>query len=89
MTKLILQKKLNQYRKWSFGTLNIRTGKENDDGAKMYSVAKEMSKTDLQFLLLQEVRWKGVGSKSVKSISESTHLLLSKLESYSNPMALY
>jgi len=40
-------KKFNQYRKWSFGTLNIRTGIENDDGAKMYSVAKEMSKTDL------------------------------------------
>lgn len=46
-------KKFNQYRKWSSGTLNIRTGKQNDDGAKMHSVAKEMSKTDLQFLLLQ------------------------------------
>ena len=59
-------KKFHQYRNWSFGTLNIRTGKENDDGAKIYSIAKEMSKTDLHFLLLQEVRWKGVGSKLIE-----------------------
>ncbi len=58
-------KKFHQYRKWSFGSLNIRTGKENDDGAKIYSVTKEMSKTGLQFLLLQEVRWKGVDSKLI------------------------
>ncbi len=59
-------KKFHQYRKWNFGSLNIRTGKENDDGAKIYSVAKEMSKTGLQFLLLQEVRWKGVDNKLIE-----------------------
>ena len=59
-------KKFHQYCEWSFGSLNIRTGKENDDGAKIYSVAKEMSKTGLQFLLLQEVRWKGVDSKLIE-----------------------
>ena len=65
-TKTKVPKKFHQYRNWSFGTLNIRTGKENDDGAKIYSIAKEMSKTDLHFLLLQEVRWKGVGSKLIE-----------------------
>eukprot|EP00111_Clytia_hemisphaerica_P003421 TCONS_00009779-protein len=59
-------KKFHQYCEWSFGSLNIRTGKENDDGAKIYSVAKEMSKTGLQFLSLQEVRWKGVDSKLIE-----------------------
>ena len=51
-------KEFHQFRKWNFGNLNIRDGKENDDEAKMYSVAKEMSKTDLQFLPLEEVKWK-------------------------------
>ena len=54
------------YKLWSFGTLNIRTIKENDGGAKIYSVAKEMSKTDMQFLLLQEVRWRGTGNKLIE-----------------------
>lgn len=59
-------KKFSQYKRWSFGTLNIRTGKENDNGAKIYSIAKEMSKTDMQFMLLQEVRWRGIGSKIIE-----------------------
>ena len=48
-----------QYKQWSFGTINIRTGKENNDGAKIYSIAKELSKSKMEFLLLQEVRWRG------------------------------
>ena len=59
-------KKFSQYKRWSFGTLNIRTGKENDCGAKIYTIAKEMSKYGMKFLLLQEVRWRGTGSKIIE-----------------------
>ena len=58
-------KKNIDYKLWSYGTLNIRTGKENDGGAKIYSVAKKMS-TDMQFLVLQEVRWRGTGNKLIE-----------------------
>lgn len=55
-----------QHKQWSFGTVNIRTGKESDDGAKIYTIAKELSKTNMEFLLLQEVRYRGIGSKLIE-----------------------
>ena len=39
----------------SFGRINIRSGKEKDEGAKIYSVAKEVSNVGLLFYCLQEV----------------------------------
>ena len=59
-------KKFMQFQKWSFGTINIRTGAEKDDGAKIYSIAKELSKSDMAFLLLQEVRWRDIGNKLIQ-----------------------
>ena len=50
--KLKNTKKSKQFKKWSFGTLIIHTGAEKDDGAKIYSIAKELAKSDMQFLLL-------------------------------------
>lgn len=66
MSKKKNEQKFSQYKQWCFGTLNIRTGNENDDGAKIYSMAKEMSRTKMQFLLLQEVRWRGIESKLIE-----------------------
>ena len=59
-------KKFKKFQKWSFGTINIRTGAEKDDGAKIYSIAKELSKSDMTFLLLQEVRWRDNGNKLIQ-----------------------
>ena len=64
LKKKFIQKK--HYKQWTFGTINIRTGKESDDGAKIYTIAKELSKTNMEFLLLQEVRYRGIGSKLIE-----------------------
>ena len=54
------------FKTWKFGTLNIRSGTEKDDGAKIYSIAKEIAKSELAFCCLQEVRWRDVGSKIIR-----------------------
>ena len=45
------------FKKWKFGTINIRSGKERDLGAKLYCIAKEVSKAGLTFCCLQEVKY--------------------------------
>ena len=61
------KRKLNQtYKKWSFGTINIRSGKEKDEGAKIYAVVKEAARAGLTFCCLQEVRWRNQGSKLIQ-----------------------
>jgi len=42
----------NTFYPWKFGTINIRTGNEKDDGYKMYSIAKEAAKAKLQVCCL-------------------------------------
>ena len=54
------------FKTWSFGTINIRSGTEKDDGAKIYAIAKELVRYDLAFCCLQEVRWRGVGAKIIQ-----------------------
>ena len=54
-------KNSGHYYSWKYGTLNIRSGKEKQEGAKMYSVTKEISKLGLSFCCLQEVRYRGSG----------------------------
>ena len=34
---------------WAFGTVNIRSGKEKDEGAKIYSIAKTINNAKLVF----------------------------------------
>ena len=41
---------------------NIKCGKEKDERAKIYSVAKEIAKSNLAFCCSQEVRWRNIGS---------------------------
>ena len=50
---------------WNFGTINIRTGNENDEGYKLYSITKEVAKARLQFCCLQEVRYRNHGKKEI------------------------
>ena len=54
------------FRTWSFGTVNIRTGKEKDEGAKIYAVAKEIARAGLTFCCLQEVRYRNTGNKLIR-----------------------
>lgn len=54
------------FKTWNFATLNIRSGTEKDEGAKIYSIAKEVAKSQLAFCCLQEVRWRDVGSKIIR-----------------------
>ena len=35
---------------WKYGTINIRTGKEADGGAKIYAVAKQVAQANLVLL---------------------------------------
>ena len=56
----------NLFRTWGFGTINIRTGKEKDEGAKIYAVAKEIARAGLTFCCLQEVRYRNTGNKLIR-----------------------
>ena len=48
-TKQISENKLTMghnkiFQSWSFGTINIRSGKEKDEGGKIYLVSKEVAR---------------------------------------------
>ena len=55
-----------QFKDWSFGTINIRSGKEKDEGAKIYSLTKEIAKAGLSFCCLQEVKYRNSGKKLIR-----------------------
>ena len=57
---------MQSFETWSFGTINIRLGKEKEEGAKIYRVAKEANRAGLLFCCLQEVRYHNSGSKLIK-----------------------
>ena len=57
---------MQSFQTWSFGTINIRSGKEKEEGAKIYTVAKEANRAGLLFCCLQEVRYRNSGSKLIK-----------------------
>ena len=57
--------KNTMYYPWKFGTLNIRSGKEKDEGFKLYSIAKEAAKANLSFCCIQEVKYLNSGSKVI------------------------
>ena len=56
---------LTNFEEWSFGTVNIRSGKEKEEGAKIYAVAKEVNRAGLLFCCLQEVKYRNTGSKLI------------------------
>ena len=56
---------INKYFKsWKFGTVNIRSGKEKDEGSKIYGI--EVAKLNLTFCCLQEVKYRNIGKKLVE-----------------------
>ena len=55
---------LTHLKSWSFGTINIRSGKEKEV-AKIYAVVKEVNRAGLIFCSLQEVKNRNTGSKLI------------------------
>ena len=56
----------NKFFDWKFGTVNIRSGKQKDEGAKIYSIAKTINNTKLTFCCIQEVKYRNSGHKVIK-----------------------
>ena len=55
-----------QFQTWSFGSVNIRSGKQKDEGAKIYSIVKAISKAKSVFCCLQEVKYRNWGKKLIQ-----------------------
>ena len=53
------------YKTWEFGTVNIRSGKEKIEGARMYMVAKEIERQHILFCAIQEVKHRNAGNKMI------------------------
>ena len=56
----------NSFHNWKFGTLNVRSGKEKLEGARIYEIAKEVARAKLSFCVLQEVRHRNTGRKIIE-----------------------
>ena len=56
----------NSFHNWKFGTLNVRSGKEKLEGARIYEITKEVSRAKLSFCVLQEVRHRNSGKKIIE-----------------------
>jgi len=59
----------NKFFDWKFGTVNIRSGKQKDEGAKIYSIAKTINNTKLSFCCIQEVKYRNSGHKVIKLVT--------------------
>ena len=62
----IKKEPVQPFKSWKFGTINIRSGKEKEEGAKIYAVTKEMNRAGLLFCCMQEVRYRNVGNKLIE-----------------------
>ena len=56
----------SKMHEWEFGTLNVRSGKEKLEGARMYMITKEVARAKLSFCCLQEVRHRKSGKKIIQ-----------------------
>ena len=54
------------FKQWKLGTVNIRSGKEKDEGAKLYSIAKELAANNVTICCLQEVRYRKYGHRIIE-----------------------
>ena len=61
-----ISSQFNLFHEWKFGTLNIRSGKEKLEGARMYEITKEVARANLTFCILQEVRHRNTGKKVIE-----------------------
>ena len=62
----------NLFHEWKFGTLNVRSGKEKLEGARIYAITKEVERANLSFCCLQEVRHRKTGKKLITLDTTST-----------------
>ena len=65
-----------QFYKWKFGSINIRTGKEKEGGAEMYTIAREVDRADLQLCCIQEVRHRNTGKKIIRLNNGNQYVFL-------------
>ena len=47
----------------------MRSGKEKDEGSKIYGITKQVAKLNLTFCSLQEVKYRNIGKKLVELVS--------------------
>ena len=59
-------KRYEIFKKWKCGNINIRSGKERDEGAKIYSITKEIPKFELSFCCLNEIKYRNSGGKLIQ-----------------------
>lgn len=64
--KTNLDVKTGLFREWKFGTINIRTGDEESEDAKLYTMTKEAARAGLTFCCMQEVRYRGSGRRVIR-----------------------
>ena len=50
---------------WKLGTINIRTGQEQSEGARLYMITKQVAEAGLLICSLQEVRYRNSGKKII------------------------
>ena len=53
------------FYKWNIGTINIRTGDEKSEGARIYMIAKQVAEAKLLVCSLQEVRYRNNGKQVI------------------------
>ena len=54
------------FKKWKLGSINIRSGKEKSEGAKIYCITKEVARAGLSLCLLQEVRYRNNDQRKIR-----------------------
>ena len=58
-------KNTHNVKSWKLGCINIRSGKEKSEGAKMYAVAKEIDRLGITVCCLQEVRYRNNDKRTI------------------------
>ena len=66
----------NSFHNWKFGTLNVRSGKEKLEGARIYEITKEVARAKLNFCVLQQVRHRNTGRKIIELNSGERYVFL-------------
>ena len=52
--------------RWKLSSLNIRSGKEKLEGARIYGIAKEIARENITICCLQEVKYRNTGMKIIE-----------------------
>ena len=66
----------DKFHKWTIGTLNIRSGKEKEGGAKMYSIANEVDMAGVTVCCIQEVRHLNTDRKTIRLANGNEYVFI-------------